>query len=188
MSGRPIRAFLALEIPETVRSKLANAVDDMRGELPRARWTRPLGWHLTLKFLGETDRNKLAALTAELAPRVRGLKPVIVDLSKPGLFPSAARPRVAWLGGPADGAEAVVEAVEEAADIAGFPRERRPWSAHLTLARMKDHWPQFAVERFLAWGEGFDLERFTCREAVLFSSDLQPGGAVYTALERFSLK
>jgi 2'-5' RNA ligase len=188
MSGRPIRAFLGLEIPETVRSKLANAVDDLRRELPRARWTRPLGWHLTLKFLGETDRNELAALTAELAPRVRGLEPVSVDLSKTGFFPSTARPRVAWLGGSATGAEAVVDKVEEAAEITGFRRERRPWSVHLTLARLKERWPEVAVKRFLAWGEGLDLKRFTCPEVVLFSSDLQPGGAVYTALERFSFR
>ena len=58
----------------------------------------------------------------------------------------------------------------------------------MTQARLKDRWPSTAVDRFLEWGEGLDLEAFDCREVVLFESDLQPGGAVYTALERLSLE
>jgi 2'-5' RNA ligase len=188
MNHDAIRAFLALEIPDRVRSRLASAREELRRELPRARWTRPDGWHLTLKFLGETQRPVLADLVAELAARVRGLGAVTVDLGRTGFFPSSTRPRVAWVGGSAEGAEKVVDAVEEAAEAAGFPRERRPWSAHLTLARLKSQWPKGAVDRYLEWGGHLELEAFTCREVVLFESDLQPGGAVYTALERFSVE
>lgn len=188
MSERPIRAFLALEISDRVKAQLALAQGDMRHVLPRARWTRPEGWHLTLKFLGEVERSVLADLAAELAPRIRGIGAVAVKLEKTGFFPSSMRPRVAWVGGTAAGVDNVVAAVEEAAEIAGFARDRRPWSAHLTQARLKAQWPADAVDRFLEWGTTLDLEAFTCREVVLFSSDLQPGGAVYTALERFPLE
>jgi 2'-5' RNA ligase len=58
----------------------------------------------------------------------------------------------------------------------------------LTQARFKTQWSKAAVDRFLEWGDNLDLEAFICREVVLFSSDLQPGGAVYTALERFPLE
>ena len=187
MSDKPIRAFLALEIPDQIKEELVLAQEGLRHELPRARWTRPQGWHLTLKFLGEVEQPGLADLGAELDQRVRGIGTVLVKLDKTGFFPSSARPRVAWVGGTADGVERVVEAVEGAAESAGFPRERRPWSVHLTQARMKMQWSKAAVDRFLEWGATLDLEAFTCREVVLFSSDLQPGGAVYTALERFSL-
>jgi 2'-5' RNA ligase len=188
MSERPIRAFLALEIPDQIRSQLASKLEGLRHELPKARWTRPQGWHLTLKFLGEAERPVLADLGAEFGPRICGTGSISVKFEKTGFFPSSMRPRVAWVGGTADGAETVVAAVEEAAEIAGFPRDRRPWSIHLTLARLKAQWPKSAVDRFLEWGDNLDLEAYTCREAVLFSSDLQPGGAVYTALERFSLE
>jgi 2'-5' RNA ligase len=156
--------------------------------MPRARWTRPEGWHLTLKFLGETERPVLADLAAELGPRVKTLDAVPVNLAKTGFFPSSTRPRVAWVGGTAEGVDKVVEAVEEAAENAGFPRERRPWSIHVTLARLKSQWPRDAVDRFLEWGDHLELEAVTCSEVVLFESDLQPGGAVYTALERFSIE
>ena len=188
MSDESIRAFLALEIPDQVKAQLVLAQEPLRHELPRARWTRPEGWHLTLKFLGEIERPALTVLGAELAPRIRGVGTVPVKLEKTGFFPSSMRPRVAWVGGTANGVENVVAAVEEAAEIAGFPRERRPWSVHLTQARLKRQWPKAAVDRFLGWGDNLDLEAFRCREVVLFSSDLQPGGAVYTALERFSLE
>ena len=188
MSDGSIRAFLALEIPEHIKAQLASAQGEMRHRLPRARWARPEGWHLTLKFLGEVERPVLTILASELTPRVRAIGTVPVKLEKSGFFPSSARPRVAWVGGTADGAEKLVEAVEAAAEIAGFPRERRPWSVHLTQARLKAQWPKAAVDRFLEWGDRLDLEAFTCRELVLFSSDLRPGGAVYTALERFSLE
>jgi 2'-5' RNA ligase len=112
---------------------------------------------------------------------------VTVELAKTGFFPTATRPRVAWIGGSAFHSEDLVAAVEGAAAEVGLPRERRPWSAHLTLARMKSQWPKNAVAQFLEWGDNLDLEGFTCRDVVLFKSDLQPGGAVYTALERFPL-
>jgi len=188
MNDDSIRAFLAFEIPDQVKEQLASAQGEMRHELPKSRWTHPQGWHLTLKFLGEVERPTLADLAAELAPRIRGLGAVPVKLEKTGFFPSLMRPRVAWVGGTADGVDKVVAAVEEAAEKAGFERERRQWSVHLTQARLKAQWPKDAVDRFLEWGENLGLERFTCREAVLFSSDLQPTGAVYTALERFSLE
>ncbi len=181
------RAFLALEVRPAVKERLAAAQENLRRELPRARWTRPDGWHLTLKFLGEVAAPVLDGLAAELAPRLLGLGEVNVRLGGTGFFPSQARPRVAWVGGTADGAESVVAEVERAAEAAGFPRERRPWSIHVTQARLKARWPLAAVDRFLEWGEDLDLEPFECREVVLFKSDLQPGGAVYTALERLPL-
>jgi 2'-5' RNA ligase len=92
------------------------------------------------------------------------------------------------VGGDVDGVEHVVAAVEEASEIAGFPRERRPWKVHLTQARLKAQWPRAAIDRFLEWGDGLDLETFSCREVVLFASDLRPGGAVYTALERIPIE
>ena len=104
-----------------------------------------------------------------------------------GFFPSPANPRVAWVGGVVADVGPVIEALEEAAEAVGFARERRAWSVHLTVARLKGRWPRSAVERFLAWGGELELEPFACTEVVLFESALVPGGAVYTALERMPL-
>ena len=186
--GDGVRAFLAFEIPSSIRSRLADIQQGWRRELPRARWTRPQGWHLTLKFLGGVEPPVLEALTAELAPALAGLPTVSVRLSGTGFFPNPSRPRVAWVGGSAPGAGVVVEAVEAVAEAIGLEPEKRPWTIHLTQARLKERWPKPAVESYLERGRELVFEPFDCREVVLFKSDLQPGGAVYTALERMPLE
>jgi 2'-5' RNA ligase len=186
-ASKPVRAFLAFEIPESIKAELAAGRELLQAELPRARWVRPEGQHLTLKFLGEVSRAVLDDLVGELTPSLEPVPRVTVQLTGAGFFPSPARPRVAWVGGRADGADAVVKVIEDAADARGFARERRPWSLHLTQARLNRGWPREAVERFCRWGEGLDLEPFVAVEVVLFSSSLRPTGAVYTALERMPL-
>jgi len=186
--GATVRAFVALEMPERIREVIGREQRHLKAELPRARWTRPEGQHLTLKFLGETTAEQLARLKEEISDRVSGMSAVTIRLHAAGFFPSNRRPRVAWIGGEASGGAEVAAAVEEAAAASGFPREGRVWSLHLTQARLDRAWPQNAVERFLEWGRGLEIEPFECGEVVLFASDLRPGGAVYTRLERFPLE
>ena len=183
-----IRAFVALELPDSVRETIRQEQRAIKRELPRARWTRPEGQHLTLKFLGETTPDQLTRLKVEIAAHTAGLAAVSVRLAGSGFFPSQRRPRVAWIGGRADGGVEAAEAVEIAATKVEFSPERRVWSLHLTQARLGRPWPRGAVERFLEWGCGLVFAPFTCREVVLFESELRPGGAVYTPLERFPLK
>jgi len=175
-------------MPDAVRETIRREQRAIKRELPRARWTRPEGQHLTLKFLGETTTCQLTRLKVEIAAHTAGLAAVSVGLMGSGFFPSPRRPRVAWIGGRADGGAEAAKAVEVAAAKVGFAPERRAWSLHLTQARFDRPWPRGAVERFLEWGRGLDFEPFICREVVLFESELRPGGAVYTALERFSLE
>jgi RNA 2',3'-cyclic 3'-phosphodiesterase len=182
-----VRAFLAFEMPSAVHDLLADEVTGLRAALPRARWVRPEGIHLTVKFLGESPRGELDALADELAGLLGTAPPVRVLLGGSGFFPSARRPRVAWVGGEAEGAEEVVTAVEATSATRGWKTETRGWSPHLTVARLRDPWSPTAVERFLAWGRTLAFDPFVCRELVLFSSRLQPGGAVYTPLRRLDL-
>lgn len=182
-----IRSFLALEIPLAQRMRLAEEQERLRRRLPPARWVRPEGLHLTVKFLGEVDRELLLALAAELGPEVSGAGPVRVVFAGAGFFPNPKRPRVAWVGGSAEPIGPLVTAVERVAFRHGFERERRPWSSHLTMARLREPWRERDAQSFLHWGEGLSLEPFACDELVLFASSLEPGGAVYTALERIPL-
>jgi 2'-5' RNA ligase len=182
-----VRSFLALELPEQTRTRLAASREQIRSQVPDARWVKPEGQHLTLKFLGEVTTSVLDGLITELAPALVRLGAVAVRLAGAGFFPSPARARVAWIGGSAEGVAPVVTAIEDVAERHGFARERRPWALHLTQARLRKPWPDVAVELFLRWGESLDLEPFVAREVVLYSSLLTPAGAVYTALERMPL-
>ncbi len=188
MDSAPVRAFVALEVPDAVRSILAGGVDHLRSRLPRARWVRSAGLHLTLKFLGESERGRLDRLATELRARLAGFGTVQVALAGGGFFPRPERARVAWVGGTAEGASEVAAVVEEAAAELGWKRERRGWTPHLTLARLDRPWPGKAVEEYLAYWQAALLPAFACREAVLLASRLGPGGAVYTPLERIPLE
>lgn len=183
-----IRAFVALEMPASVRETIRREQGAIKRELPRARWTRPEGQHLTLRFLGETTADRLARLKSEIGTRVARLPAVLISLSGAGFFPSARRPRVAWIGGEARGGAEVAAAVQTASVEVGFEPDGRSWSLHLTQARLDRPWPRRAVESYLEWGRGLVFEPFTCREVVLFSSELRPGGALYTPMERFPLR
>src|SRR5579862_2857826 len=130
-----MRLFVALDIPEAVRTSVAALVARLRPLCPDARWARMEGVHVTLKFIGETPEEKLEAIEAALA-NVPTAAPVAVKFRGAGFFPNARRPRVLWAGvegGPE--LSALAREVDSALAPLGIPREDRAFSPHLTLAR-----------------------------------------------------
>jgi 2'-5' RNA ligase len=179
-----MRLFVAVELPEAVHDAIGRGLGTLRRGLPPSRWVRREGMHVTLRFLGEQPEELVAELEERLKPRLATLAPVTVSLGGGGFFPHERRPRVAWLGGRAPGLETWAAAVEEAAVACGVPAEARSFSLHITLARIERPWGGRAVDDFLHALGRWQLEPFEARELVLFSSLLQPGGAVYEALRR----
>lgn len=183
-----MRLFIAVEIPEQAREALRHGLGTLRRDLPTARWVRPEGIHVTLKFLGEQPVDVVGRLDESVPAALAGLRPVRVALGGGGFFPHERRPRVAWVGGQAPGLERWAAAVEEAAAAVGVPPEERPFSLHLTLARLERPWGERAVQDFLVRVGKWSLQLFEAREAVLFSSELKPTGAEYTALRRWPVE
>ena len=182
-----IRSFLALEIPQTHRDQIEFCQQEWRKELPPARWAKPSNLHLTVKFLGDVEDARLDQFAGDLEVAVAEFGEIAVVFDRLGCFPSPKRARVAWIGGSAEGVDALVARIEDVAEAIGFPREKRPWSMHLTVARLRRPWPASDAERFASWGNRLNFEPFFCRELVLFESDLRPSGAVYKARARFGL-
>jgi len=160
-------------------------------DLP-VRWVRANGIHLTLKFLGDTELE-----------RIPDVKQVLFDMAKPhpvfsirlaglGCFPNTRRPRVVWLRVEEDSGVllALQAATEAACRELGFEPETRPFSPHLTLGRVRrDAEPKSltdlgqAVER----EESQPLGSLSVEEICLFQSDLRSDGAVYTRLSAAQL-
>lgn len=179
-----MRLFVAVELPDAARAVLARGLSRLKRDQPDARWVRAEALHLTLKFLGEQDAAFVATLAAALPAALAACAPVAVQLGGGGFFPHRHRARVAWVGAAAPGLEAWARAVDEAAAALGTVREARGWSPHLTLARIERPWGEQATENFLVAVGKWRFEPFIASEAVVFSSELRPSGAVHTPLRR----
>lgn len=142
------RLFVALEMPQSWHEALGQLQDKMRAALltafgeqaPRLRWSRPEGIHLTLKFLGETTRFQAAAIDHGLRESCEAMNGFTLALGKAGAFEDRRGPRVLWVD--VDGEQEPLLDLARKVDFgmteAGFAREKRPFQAHLTLARVPE--------------------------------------------------
>ena len=145
-----MRAFIAIDLPEPLHAALAEAQQSFRSACRDARWTRPEGIHLTLKFLGEISDAQTKQVVEALA-QMGPFEPFPVEVKGFGFFPQAHRPRVFWAGVAAPPALAELAArVESRMEKIGFAREDRAFSPHLTLARFQVPRPQPALEAAVA--------------------------------------
>jgi 2'-5' RNA ligase len=182
-----MRLFIAAELPDEVRAVLSHGLGPLKRDQPPARWVRPEGMHLTVKFLGEQPSELAVGLDGAVPAALSGLAPVTVRLGGGGFFPNERHPRVAWVGGCAPGLDSWARAVEDTAAGLGVEREARPFSLHLTLARLERPWGVKAVEHFLVEVGRWQFPEFVARELVLFESELTPAGAVYTPRRRWAV-
>lgn len=180
-----MRAFIAIDLPEALHTALAEAQQNFRSAASDARWTRPEGIHLTLKFLGEISDAQTKQVVEALT-QIGSFEPFSIEVKGFGFFPQAQRPRVFWAGVMAPPALAQLAAqVENRMEKIGFAREDRAFSAHLTLARFQVPRPQSALEAAIAARADTSLGAFNASEFFLFESKLSPQGAQYRKVVRF---
>jgi 2'-5' RNA ligase len=190
-AGEQIRCFLAANIAtepsrnlQSAQRQLREALRDL--DLP-LRWVPVENIHLTFKFLGEVSPVVVATVERALAPLLGAEPPLVFDLAGVGAFPSAARPRVLWVGvrePETPRLPSLFARIEDAFAGLGFPREERPFKPHLTLARAKPEGRPADLSETLERFAGIELGRTVARELWLYRSELRPQGARYTALQR----
>ena len=189
-----IRAFVAIELPEEAKAHLAEAIRRLRdADINGVRTSRPEGIHLTLKFLGDITHRQLGPIEKALRAAIEEHDPFRLTLGEPGVFPNAGRPRVLWIGvnGDFTALEALAGAVEVGLTPLGFPRDKRGFNAHLTVARIRDETPdrdrQRAAQVLHARDEESMIE-IDVNTVSLMRSTLRPTGAIYDCLVSFPLK
>lgn len=177
-----VRAFVALELGVEFRQAIEKLIASLRPRVPGARWVRPEGVHLTLRFFGDTPAGRIDQLRPALAAAASDCEPFETQVADLGTFPGPGKPpRVLWLGiRLPPPALALQAACERAAVAAGFPAEGRPYSGHLTLARFRERVLRPALPPV-------DLGAVRLETLSLLRSDLRPGGAIYTPIDRFPL-
>lgn len=184
MPGR--RLFIAAPLPAEAVSAVSAIVEAVRAQpLPDGmrdvRWVRLDGLHLTLRFLGPTPDERLAATTSALGAVAGRVAPIDAHLSGTGVFPVSGRPRALWIG-LAEGADALTAVARELNDAlqgAGWPPDARPLRPHLTLARSDGVPSGSLVAERLAEAFGDRSIGFVIDRLVLFESVTGGGPARY---------
>ncbi len=178
-----MRLFVAIDFPGTIKDQLVR----LQTDIPTARWSKSHQMHLTLFFIGETERVPAVkeALATVDSPMFR------LALTGAGRFPKDGRqpPRVLWAGVQSHPSlMALQKQVTLALTNVGFVAEDRPYSPHVTLARLQAERPLPVVDAFLNENRTFQTEPMPVMEFVLFSSVLLPEGPRYKREAVYPLK
>jgi 2'-5' RNA ligase len=180
-----IRAFLAIEPPEEILREIAVIQNRLRKLLPMdIRWVKPDGMHLTLKFLGDVPEKDVLNISSAAGEAASSIGPLGFSVSGLGVFPDNKRPRVVYLElkGDTDKLTSFQKRLESVLAGIGFPEEKRPFRAHLTLGRVKSARGTAELAKELEKSDTYTAGQFVATELCLFKSDLTPKGAIYTKL------
>ncbi|HWR35477.1 MAG TPA: RNA 2',3'-cyclic phosphodiesterase [Clostridia bacterium] len=190
-----MRLFVGIDIEEPIRKRITQFVDDLRKFAPELRFVGPETYHVTLKFIGET--NKLEEIRRALSDVRSAQFPI--DFRSYGFFPGAKNPRVFWIGIQAPVAlQQLATAVDNVVAPLGFERADSPLSPHLTLARSGSGRPRSLsgdrpnqkfqrIQERLASAPEPEFGTMAAREFFLYESRLSPRGAQYFKVQSYEL-
>lgn len=183
-----MRLFIAISFPESELRAIADRVAMVKTKLPPASWVRPETQHLTFAFLGEQPESLLPALATHVEENLSEVPRFEGRLRGSGFFPNPRHARVGWVGAaPEEKFRAVADAVRAGVQAAGVTLDRADFRAHLTLFRIRDPWPPACIEIFNGALRDYKSDPFLVDAVTLFSSELNPKGAIHTALRTFAL-
>lgn len=167
------RLFVAIDLPDEIKDR----VQEICTGIGKAHWVRMEQLHLTLRFIGDADERLFHAIRDEL--KKVSVPPFSLTIHGTGCFPPRRDPRVLWIGLQEKTLLLQLqEMVEWSLENVGLVRDTRPFSPHITIARLKEG-PKDDISPYLVKHESFNLPSFTVSEFYLYSSTLTPGGAIH---------
>ena len=189
-----VRSFIAIELPDEVKSGLTQLQTQLKaGKHSAVKWVDPRSSHLTLKFLGNIAADKIDKIPKALEAAAQGLPPFHLKVNGLGVFPNLSRVQVAWIGinGEVSQLSQLQQRLESNLAPLGFAPESRPFTPHLTLARLRE---RASLEERQSFGRLIASTKF---EAVysfsvdainLMRSQLTKEGAIYSQISSIKLK
>jgi 2'-5' RNA ligase len=181
------RLFVAVALPEALTEELDRLQKDLKPFARDAKWVKASGIHLTLKFLGYVEQEKIPSISDTLRSIAKNFSAAAVRSKGCGFFPNARRPNVLWVGVESN-LQPLQQAIEEEMSKFGFEKEKRAFSPHLTLARFKDPKGLLPLAKEAEKYSDKIFGEFTAKDFTLFESILRPQGAEYQHLEDFQLR
>jgi RNA 2',3'-cyclic 3'-phosphodiesterase len=189
-----IRSFIAVELPAEIKLALADMQSRLKsGGGGRIKWVDPGIMHLTLKFLGNIDTALTGTITAALEEACRGMIPFPIEIGGLGVFPNARRVQVVWVGlkGEVEKLGRLQKNIDTVLAPLGFTAENRPFTPHLTLARVREEAgpeERQALGRLVAATVCESIGNFKVDAVHLMRSQLTRNGPIYTRINSVALK
>ena len=189
-----VRCFIAIELPDELKAGLTQLQSRLKlGEQPGVKWVDPYSTHLTLKFLGSVAVDRIDEITGAIEEAAQGMSPFYLEVKELGVFPNLRRVQVAWVGvkGEVDKLGQLQQHIESNLARLGFAPESRPFTPHLTLARLRDQALPDERQRF---GQLIVSTRFEAAFTIevdtisLMRSQLTREGAIYSQISSIGLK
>ena len=183
------RTFIAIEIPATV--KLKELLELLRVDLreDRIRWVDPEILHITLSFIGDTSEQQVNYISEQLEKTGSGYSSMELHFKELGVFPNLRKPRVFWIGMERNELlENLQGEIEVMLRDYGINRENRPFSPHLTIARIK--WIE-NIDKLKYWLQKYKsetIQKTKIGEVVYYESKLTANGPIYNSIKKFPLK
>ena len=179
-----IRSFIAVELPEHIRSTIFDVQKGLKPGIKGMKWVKPENIHLTLRFLGDIGRREIDGAKDAIGEAAREVSPFFLSAKGMGAFPGLSRPRVMWigLGGEVEKLRELSRIINIKLDINGIEREQRKFKGHLTIGRVKGRINPAQLIESIKKMKDFESEAFSVDRIILFKSELKPEGPTYTEL------
>lgn len=184
-----IRTFIAIKLAPEIIANLSKLQGELRKIPAQVKWVKPENIHLTLKFLGHVTSEELEKIKIITSETRKPFAPFEISISGLGAFPSIKYPRVIWVGidKGTEELEKIVSNLEERLARMGFTKEKRPFSPHLTLGRMKSSKGRERLTEVFTKLTASNLGNMRVTKISIIKSELRPQGPIYTSLEEISL-
>ena len=189
MAENAIRTFICIEVPETIKQRIAVLQQELRKNDAQVSWVKPSNIHLTLKFLGDVPASKVERIKLAVERAANSFEEFEIEVGSAGCFPTPRNTRVLWVGltNLPESLKQLHASIEDGLAREGFPRESKRFSPHLTIGRVRAPKGAARVAEDLI-ARGFEAEGFRAREIIVMRSDLNPKGSIYTPISTIPLR
>jgi 2'-5' RNA ligase len=184
-----MRLFVAVELENTLKDKVSEIQKKLIQEDADVKWVELKNLHFTLKFIGEVDESRIGDIVKAIDKSLVDTKPCRLSIENIGVFPNESNPKIIWLG-VSEGKDEIcslANIVQDKLAKIGFAREKRKFSPHLTLGRVKSARNKGKLLDAVKSMQGVIAGVMDVREVLLMQSRLTPKGAIYSRVHKFKL-
>lgn len=184
-----MRVFLAIEIEDYIKDKIKSTQDIIyENNSAKIKYVETENIHLTLKFFGEINENKLEKIKNIISSKIENHKPYTLKIVNIGAFPNISRPRVIWTGIKDNDNSTInlIKELDEEFSKIGFEKEKR-YTPHITIGRVKDIYNKENTRQTLEKIKKNYHGKMEVKKIALKSSKLTPSGPIYDTIKEYKL-